>query len=334
MKVLFDHPIPFLLSHGGCRGQIQQTKAALEKLGVEVDYLRWWEDSQPADVIHYFGRPSVLYVQHAQGKHYKVVMADLLGALGARTKPARMMQKTVKLAAQSLVSETLTVRLHWECFRIVDACVALTTWEAQLMREMFDAPAARVHCVPNGVESVFLDSQPAARGRWLVCTATITSIKRTLELAEAAAAARTPVWIIGRPFAESDPYAVRFTQVVRKHPEFVRYEGAVSDRGKLAKIYREARGFVLLSALESLSLSALEAAACECPLLLSNLPWARCTFGTKATYCPVGTKAGTAAALRRFYDEAPSLPLPPRPLSWLEVGERLRKLYRSLGKGG
>lgn len=99
----------------------------------------------------------------------------------------------------------------------------------------------------------------------------------------------------------------------------------------LSQIYREARGFVLLIAWESLSLSALEAAACECPLLLSNLPWARTVFQDRASYCPlVKSVARTAKELRRFYDAAPGLPLPPRPLTWLEVAQQLETLYRSL----
>ena len=46
MKVLFDHPNPFLLAHGGFQTQIVQTKVALERIGVEVDWLRWWDDEQ------------------------------------------------------------------------------------------------------------------------------------------------------------------------------------------------------------------------------------------------------------------------------------------------
>ncbi len=51
-----------------------------------------------------------------------------------------------------------------------------------------------------------------------------------------------------------------------------------NNRSQLAEIYRPVRGFVRLSTKESVSLSALEAEACECPLLLSDLPWARTTF--------------------------------------------------------
>ena len=40
MKVLFHHHTPFALAHGGLQIQIVQTRAALQKLGVEVEYLR------------------------------------------------------------------------------------------------------------------------------------------------------------------------------------------------------------------------------------------------------------------------------------------------------
>jgi glycosyltransferase involved in cell wall biosynthesis len=111
----------------------------------------------------------------------------------------------------------------------------------------------------------------------------------------------------------------------------LRYEGPIQDRAKLARVYREARGFVLLSAMESLSLSALEAAACECPLLLSRLPWATTVFRESACYCPITSSAGrTAGYLRQFYDAAPVRKPPPRPLTWLEVGQQLKRLYETL----
>ena len=111
----------------------------------------------------------------------------------------------------------------------------------------------------------------------------------------------------------------------------MRYEGPIADRERLARIYREARGFVLLSQWESLSLSALEAAACRCPLLLSDLPWARDAFKDKATYCPVNESLPAAAAvLRRFYEAAPNLEPPPLPLSWTEVAAQIKAVYESI----
>jgi glycosyltransferase involved in cell wall biosynthesis len=218
-------------------------------------------------------------------------------------------------------------RMAWDSYRLADACIANTAWEAHLMHYLFGAPKERVHVVPNGVEEVFLNSAPAARGPWLVCTATLTERKRVLELAGAAVRAQTPLWIIGRAYSDSDPYAQKFFALAKQQSQILRYEGAISDRARLARVYREARGFVLLSAMETRSLSAEEAAACECPLLLSDLPWARSTFGGHASYCPVVSPERAAGFLRKFYEAAPSLEPPPKPASWPEVGRQFKDIY-------
>jgi glycosyltransferase involved in cell wall biosynthesis len=327
MKVLFDHHLPFALAHGGFQQQLLQTKAALEQAGVETDYVRWWDDAQRGDLIHFAGRPAADYIAFAHGRGCKVVVAELLTATGSRSRSELVLQKMATGVFRKILPATFTARMAWDAYRLADACIANTAWEAHLMNYLFGAPKERVHVVPNGVEEIFLNSAPAARGQWLVCTATITERKRVLELAQAAVVARTPLWIIGRPYSDSDSYAQNFLALAKQQPQMLRYEGAVADRARLARIYREARGFVLLSAMETRSLSAEEAAACECPLLLSDLPWARSTFGGHAGYCPVAGPERTSGFLRKFYDAAPSLMPPPRPASWLEVGRQFKAVY-------
>src|SRR5687768_6171179 len=95
MKVLFDHPSPFLLAHGGFQTQIEQTKAALDGAGVEVEYLRWWDATQKGDLIHFFGRPGASYVDFAHHKGMKVVLSELLAGLGARSPLLRFLQKAL-----------------------------------------------------------------------------------------------------------------------------------------------------------------------------------------------------------------------------------------------
>ena len=328
MKVLFYCPLPFLLAHGGAQIQIEQTQAALQKIGVETEPLRWWDASQRGDVIHHFGRMPSEHVRLAQRKGMRVVLAELLTAQGSRTPAQLRGQKLISRAVERIASRSFTAAFNWDSYRLADACIALTPWEAHLMHYLFEAPQEHIHVVPNGVEEIFFNSSAAAREKWLVCTTTITERKRVLELATAAVAAQTPLWVIGRAYAESDPYAQRFFALARQQPQFIRYEGAISDRARLAQIYRAARGFVLLSTMESLSLSALEAAACGCPLLLSDLPWARTAFGIGATYAPVPYSArSTADLLRKFYDNAPALPLPPKPQLWSEIGWQLKAIY-------
>lgn len=331
MRVLFDHPVPFLLAHGGLQVQIEQTKAALAALGVECDFLRWWDNHQTGDIIHYFGRMPVDLMELAQRKGIKVVLADLLTEQGSRSTARLALQRLVMRTLQRTLPARALARYQWASYRLADACIALTSWEARLMAKLFAARPECIHVVPNGVEEVFLRSTPAARGLWLICTTTITERKRVMDLAAAAVAARTPLWVVGKPYSESDPYCQRFVQLARQHSQFLRYEGAVADRHELARIYREARGFVLLSASETLSLSALEAAASGCPLLLSDLPWARSVFQQHVTYCPVTrSTSATALVLRRFYDAAPGLPPPPRPVTWADVARQLQGVYATV----
>jgi phosphatidylinositol alpha-mannosyltransferase len=240
---------------------------------------------------------------------------------------ALALQRMVMRATESILPSTFQMRLAWDTYRRANACIALTEWEAQLMRDLFKAPAEKIHVVPNGVEEVFFASGAQQRGKWLVCTATITERKRVLELAEAAVRAQTPVWIIGRPYAENDSYPRIFQDFAAKHGEFVRYEGAVNDRDRLARIYRESRGFVLLSTMESLSISALEAAASRAPLLLSELPWARTVFGTAAQYCPIAGVDETAQRLKSFYETAPGIQMNFPVKSWADVAQQLRGVY-------
>jgi glycosyltransferase involved in cell wall biosynthesis len=331
MKVLLYCDYPFSLAHGGATIQVQQTYAALGQLGVEVEYLRWWDEAQRGDVIHYVARVPTPIIRLAHRHRIKVVQAELLTAQGSRPRWRLWVQRTGIRALRRVTPPGRLAPFAWESYREADACVALTQWEAHLMSYLFGAPRERVHVVPNGVETVFFESPRRERGRWLVCTATLTARKRVVEVAEGAAQAGTPVWFIGKPYGQGDAYSARFLELVGRHPDLLRFEGPVEDRGRLAAIYREARGFVLLSAVESLSLSALEAAACECPLLLSDLPWARWPSAEQASYAPAGGPAGrTAAALRKFYDAAPGLPPPARPLTWSEVAARLKAIYEQI----
>jgi glycosyltransferase involved in cell wall biosynthesis len=334
VKVLFDHPNPFLLAHGGFQTQIEQTKQALESVGVEVEWLRWWDDQQRGDLIHYFGRAHPAYIRQAQAKGMKVVMSELLTGLGSRSAMARKLQKLFMIVASRVLPKEFTARLCWEAYQNADGYIANTSWEKKLMADMFSARPDRVHVVPNGVEDVFFrDSKSEIqnpKSKYLVCTATITERKRVVELAEAAVLAQVPVWIIGEPYSKEDPYFIKFLSVVGKSKGVVKYEGGVSERAKMAKIYQRATGFVLLSAMETRSLSAEEAAAGGCRLLLADLPWARSSFGIHATYISLAGKEKEASQLKKFYERIDLATKPPMPCRWKEVGKMLRDIYERL----
>jgi glycosyltransferase involved in cell wall biosynthesis len=332
MKILIDHHLPFLLAHGGLQTQIERTKAALETAGLEVEYLRWWDDSQKSNVIHFFGRPNPSHIDFAHAKGIKYVMSELLTGQGSRNRAQLKIQAGIEHILTKCIPATFLANFRWDAYKKADAFVVLTEWEAEVTRILFKPDRSKLHVVPNGVEKEFFRQagSPQTQSGELICTATITERKRVLELAEAAVVAKVPVRIVGAPYGKEDPYFLRFLALVERSPEFVRYSGGINNREELARIYQSARGFVLLSTMESLSLSALEAAASGCPLLISDLPWARCTFGRSATYCPMGDTVSTARALRSFYNVAPTLRIPKNPCTWEDVAKRLVKIYQGI----
>lgn len=332
MKILIDHSSPFFLAHGGFQTQIEQTAKSLQEIGLEVEWVRWWDDRQSGDILHYFGRPSASYIDFAHDKGMKVVISELLTGMGSRSGLALGVQKCVMEVAKRALPRSFTAKLAWDAYQKADACTALTPWEGLLMQKMLGAPLDRLFIVPNGVEKEFFECAPIQRGPWLVCTATITERKRVLELAQAAVRAKVPVWFIGGPYSEEAPYFKEFLQLAKSSPDLVRYEGPMNDRSQLAINYRQARGFVLLSSMESLSLSALEAAACEAPLLLSDLPWARTAF-KKARFCPVTKQTQiTAENLRQFYDAAPQMDAPEKPATWKQIAQKLKEIYEQISR--
>ena len=329
MKVLLDHNEPFLLAHGGLQIQIERTKAALELAGLEVEYLRWWDDAQRGDLIHFFGRANPSHIDFARGKGIKYVMQELLTSQGSRSVTHLRLQAAANRLLRKALPSNYRLPLRWDSYQKADTIIAITDWEAWSMSDLFAASLQRVRVVPNAVDDVFFrrDSNPSSDH--LICVATITERKRVLELAEAAITAKTPLKVVGKPYSEADPYFLKFVQTAHASQGMVAYLGPIQSPEQLAARLHAARGFVLSSTMETQSLAALEAAAAGLPLLLSDLPWAHATFGRKATYLPLCSRKAFADHLSRFFDLAPGLPEPPKPQTWMEVAETLTGIYGS-----
>ena len=121
MKVLIDCPTPFALAHGGAQIQIEQTLSALKTAGLEAEPLRWWDGSQPADIIHYFGRMPAEHIRLAHQKNIKVVMSEMFTAQGSRSRGQLALQKLATNLFRTILPSTFTARLAWDAYRLADA---------------------------------------------------------------------------------------------------------------------------------------------------------------------------------------------------------------------
>jgi glycosyltransferase involved in cell wall biosynthesis len=329
MKILFDHALPFALAHGGLQVQIEQTKAALERRGLEVDYVRWWDDRQSGDLIHYFGVPSVPYLQLVREKGIPIVVTHLFTATCNRSP--------WQLKIQGAITRTLLVlpgwgmiknQLNWQSFRMADQMIVGLQAERRVLETVFGLASTRITTVPLGLHRAFLEvGKPSRSQPYLISTGTITSRKRSVELALMAREAQVPILFVGKPYHLNDPYWKEFANLIDHR--FVLHRDHVTDLAEMIGLLQSSRGFVLFSKHENWCLSAHEAAACGLPLLVPDQPWSRECFGVQASYLDAAALRQNPAKLRSFYEKCPSMSAPAIKLySWDEVAEQLELCYR------
>jgi glycosyltransferase involved in cell wall biosynthesis len=333
MKIFFDHPSPFFLAHGGYQIQIEQTKAALERLGYEVEFLRWWDDARQPDLIHYFGVPSLSYIQKAQAKGIPVVITHLLTATCNRPKWKIRLQGQVINFLMALPGwGIIRDQLSWRALRAVDKIIVGLQAEAYVLQTAFGVAREKIAVIPLGLPETFLNLPAPSRDKpYLITTGTITQRKRSVELADMALAAKVPLLFVGKPYSLDDPYWGEFQK--RIDGKTVMYREHVSDTSELIGLLQGARGFVIYSLYENWCLSAHEAAACGLPLLLQDQNWSRECFADQASYLRHKNCPENIRILSEFYNTCPAMTKPEiRLFSWNEVGEQINRIYREFNR--
>ena len=330
MKILIDQYLPFLFAHGGANTQVEQTKLALEQIGVKVDYLRWWDGQQRGDLIHYFGGvPSPGYLQQARVAHLPVIINKLFTETCNRPVSqlkhrGRFLKTMLAIPLGESIKEKLGWRAHQNCAHNVIGLAA----EQRVLEIVYQVPKERISIVPYGLSDTFIQAGSGRRDQpHLICTGTVTERKRFIELAQMACCAEVPILFVGKPYHPDDPYWLRFKTLIDH--QWVKYLPHVESELEMVSLLQAARGFVLMSQFENWCLSAHEAIACGLPVLVPDQNWSRERFGTAARYFPtIGFNAENVNRLKLFYAEATNLLAPAIKLhSWREVAEELKKVY-------
>lgn len=329
MKILLNCPLPFSLAHGGMSTQIEQTKAGLEAIGVEVEYLRWWDERPAGDLIHFFGVAPVEHLRLARVKGIPVVMTNLFTATCNRSAAQLRRQGWLVRTLLNLpLGEGVKQQLSWRSFSLCAANVVGLEAERRVLELVYGLPPERVEVVPLGLENHFLRTGPGKRdGDYLLCAGTITQRKNSVALARLARAAQTPILFVGKPYAESEPYWREFSSLV--DGRWVRHQPHTANPDVMLDLLRSARGAVVMSDYENWCLTAHEAAAYGLPVLLPDQNWSRERFGAQAHYfASIGWSARNVEILKKFYNASPTLPGPAIQLfSWTEAATRLKAVY-------
>lgn len=326
MRVLLHCDSPFFLAHGGAQIQIEQTKQGLEQLGVEVDWMRWYDGDQKADLINFFGTASLQHLSLCRKKGIKTIITTLLtGSCNRSDLRLNLQGAIIKSLLKAPAGQDLISRMGWKAYGLCDRNVVGLEAEKQVLKRMFGVPQSAISIVPLGLSDAFRNAAKSDRsGNHLICPGTITERKNSVLLAELARAAEVPILFVGKPYSTNDPYWRKFAALIdNKH---VLYVDHISGEHQLIELYQKSRGCVVLSWYENWCLVAHEAAACGLPVLLPDQRWSRERFGEDAAYWPKD-RHSKLETLRWFYNHCATLKAADNCFSWTEVAERLKAVY-------
>jgi glycosyltransferase involved in cell wall biosynthesis len=332
VKILVNCTIPFALAHGGQAIQIQQTMAALNAIGVVTEPLRWWDEQQAGDLIHYFGVPPLEHIRLAHTKGIPVVSTHLFTA--ACNRPAarlRLQGWMIRSFLKLPLGEGIKQQLNWRSFQNCRLNIVGLAAEQRVLELAYGIPPEQVAVVPLGLDAIFLNAGRGDRSAdYLLCAGTITRRKNSVALARLAHAAQVPILFVGKPYSASEPYWREFSSLV--DGRWVRHHPHVAEQTEMVSLLKSARGAVVMSAHENWCLTAHEAIACGLPLLVQDQKWSRERFGNQVRYFKsIGYSPENVTVLKQFYDEAPGLPAPNIKLySWAEVATQLKAVYQKV----
>lgn len=227
---------------------------------------------------------------------------------------------------------------EWLGLRSANRVVCVSPSLAERMKARYPTRADRVEFIPNGVSTMPPSPQSDAdvlaelglmAGDYVLCVARLVPEKGIHTLVEAfRRSGDTRTLVIAGAGRKDDRYAQDLLAMAEARICFL----GMVPRPRLGVLLRNAGLFVLPSFHEGLPIAALEALACRCPVLLSDIQPNRDLGLPASRYFPVGDVAALAARLAA-HDEAREdggSPLPDTLLDWDEVARRTAAAYRKL----
>ncbi len=333
LKVLMALHAPENLSKGGPSIRIQKTALHLRKLGIQADITTADRpDPTGYDLVHVFNvwepRAALDQLQHLKKFPIPIVLSPIYLNL---SETAWASLAIPAIFSQSESPEALEARLEqivsgdWATDNITrygdneivpgyhamvkqivglsNHLIALSNYEMEHLWKLGIAPRAFT-LVPNGADPHQFQS---ATGElfantygikdYVLCIGRIEVRKNQLMLSHALRDLDIPLVFIGNCFEPQ--YLKLLHQFSGPRTIFVEY--LPNDSALLASAYAGARVFALPSWSEGAPLTALEAAAAGCPLVLGDRSGIREYFGDLATYCDPGNVADIRRSVRKAY---------------------------------
>src|SRR5215475_8108291 len=137
MKSIFYCNFPFFLAHGGAQTLIESLMREIAALGVEVEPLRWWDDKQTGDIIHFMNRPTQWLVDAARQKGLKTVMTENIDQTASR-RPFELWLRKLALRCDRVLGGPLAFRTGMTVYQKLDALIYVVELERQVAHYLYN----------------------------------------------------------------------------------------------------------------------------------------------------------------------------------------------------
>jgi glycosyltransferase involved in cell wall biosynthesis len=276
MKVFLATYQSVMMLKGGPRTQILETKAALEKFGVEVQLFDMWQTLKPGDcdIIHIFGSGISTYhfAREVSKLGIKLVVSPIFFTRHSPQYIRRVLwfDKTVLKRLRGVWTDYGFVS---EICRWADAILPNTKKEAELIETGLGISKEKIHVVPNGVNVRFYNAGPNLFTKTYKVSNFILNVghigpgrKNVLRLVRALNRIDKPAVIIGRMEAGKELDAIR--KKVGKN--ILLLDNIPNDSDMLASAYASCDVFVLPSLFETPGIAALEAGLAGAKIVITK----------------------------------------------------------------
>ena len=316
--------VPRALGAGGLELQMERSAEALERAGQRVVRVECAAPDTPFDILHCFHAEPAMwhFLPHWTRNRCPLVVSPVLPI-----RPGRD-ERLLKLSARFPLIRS-TARMRREVISQADAVIALTAYEAGVVKAVFGADPARVHVIGNGVDPVdgSAPELPAGvpEGRFALMVGNVSRRKRQVEVARALAS-RMPLVVVGGITGDGPERSAMERDLASNGAIWL---GEIRETGLVRELQRSASALVLLSAAEAQPLAVLESLSVGTPVVASDLPAHR---ELRAAYPGwLSLVDGPAAVLPALDDLAGAQRGSPPPVpTWDEVAERLLCVYRQV----
>jgi hypothetical protein len=334
MKVILFDATNAFLTPGGKTTHAIKLQHELSKLGITIEFSRWWDESQSdCDIIHFL-TPEPNVAKLAKERKKKIVINLIFDFESSKSKKDKL--KTI--LKNKIIDKIPFVhnKAYWHSFPYFDKIIFMHQYDQSAALQYFSQiDKNKTIIIPHAYDpvdmfisnNITIDSMGFPK-KYLISCANISSRKQSVLLAQYAKSAQTPIVFIGKG-NETDNYFINFQKEIDN--KYVFYPGYVTKEWKDC-IEQNASGFILLSQGESGCISVYEAAAYKLPIMLSDLPWA---WGydtpTQIYFCNYKNKEKAISQLKNFYNDAEKLDVTPFKINtWSEVAQLYLEVYKEI----